>query len=153
MPTRRAFLIGTGTLALLAGCGGEPPGPASVTLAFTGGPGMNPGPDGADRPLTVSIFRLRDPGAFETADFFALQSDPATALGGSLIGQAQVAIPPGGAASLTVTMEPEATFLGLAALLRDPGGKAWHVARPVAPGTVATGTVTLGPAGLALDLA
>ena len=153
MPTRRAFLIGTGTLVLLAGCGGKPPGPAVVTLAFTGGPGMNPGPDGADRPLTILVLRLRDPGAFEAADFFALQSDPAAALGGSLVGQAQVAVPPGGAANLAVTMEPEAAFLGLAALFRDPGGKVWRVAKPVAPGAVATGTVTLGPAGLAFDLA
>ncbi|MER2510722.1 MAG: type VI secretion system lipoprotein TssJ [Amaricoccus sp.] len=153
MPTRRAFLIGTGAATLLAGCGGEPPGPAIVTLAFTGGPGMNPGPDGTDRPLTISVFRLRDPGAFEAADFLALQADPAAALGGSLVGLAQVAVPPGGAANLAVTMEPEAAFLGLAGLFRDPGGKVWRVSAPIAPGTTPTGSVTLGPGGLVLSLA
>lgn len=111
---------------------------------------MNPGPDGADRPVTVSVLRLRDLGAFNSADFFAMQSDPAAALGASLVGMAQVAVPPGGVAALDVTFEPEAAFLGLVALVRDPGGKVWRVNAPAVPDTAATGAVTLGPGGLVL---
>lgn len=153
MIERRAFLFGAGTLALLAGCGGKPAGPATAALSFTGGAGMNPAPDGTDRPLTVSVLRLKDLGAFNSADFFALSGDPAAALGGSLLGMAQVAVPPGGTATTNVTFEPEAAFLGLVALVRDPNGKVWRASAPVAPNKAATGKVTLGPGGISLALA
>jgi type VI secretion system protein VasD len=152
MPDRRAFLILTGAAGLLAACGGGPPGPATVTVNVAGQPGMNPGPDGADRPVTVTLLRLRDAGAFNAADFFALQ-DPATALAADLVGMSQVAVPPGGSVSEAITMEPEATQLGVMALLRDPAGKVWRTAVPVAPRTTVTASVTLGPGGLALQLA
>ena len=126
-------------------------GPASVAVNVAGQPGMNPGPDGTDRPVTVSILRLRDAGAFNSADFFALQ-DPATALAADLVGMDQIAVPPGGSAAQAVTMEPEATQLGLIALLRDPAGKVWRTAVPVAPGSTVSANVTLGPGGLALQL-
>ena len=118
---RRAFLAIAAATGLLAACGGKPPGPAVVTVAVTGAPGMNPGPDGADRPVTLSLLRLKDAGAFNSADMFALQEDPATALAADLIGMDQLAIAPGGTASKTITFEPEATQLGLLALAARPG--------------------------------
>ena len=65
---RRAFLIG-GSALLLVAC--APAGPGSVTLVAQGTVGMNPGPDGADRPLTLQVLQLRGAGAFDGADFFA----------------------------------------------------------------------------------
>jgi len=150
----RRALLATAAAGLLAACGGKaPPGPAVVTVTATGQPGMNPGPDGADRPVTLSLLRLRDAGVFNSADMFALQEDPATALAADLVGMDQLAIAPGGSASKTITFEPDATQLGLLALLRDPAGKVWRRAVPVAPGMQATATVILGPQGLALTLA
>jgi len=113
---------------------------------------MNPGPDGADRPVTVSILRLRDAGAFSTAEMFALTGDPAATLPADLVGMDQVAITPGGGATRVVVMEPEATQLGLVALLREPGGRVWRVATPVAPGATASGAVRVGPGGLTLAM-
>jgi type VI secretion system protein VasD len=150
--SRRGFLA-ISAAGLLAACGGGPPGPATVTVAVTGQPGMNPGPDGADRPVTLSILRLRDAGAFNAADFVALQNDPAAALGGDLLGIEQLAVAPGATASKTVTMEPEATQLGLVAALRDPTGKFWRTATPIAPGSTVTANVTLGPSGITLAMA
>jgi type VI secretion system protein VasD len=154
MPDRRTFLFATGALGLLAACGGgeEPPGPAVVTVAASGQPGMNPAPDGSDRPVTLIVTRLSDTAAFNTADFFALQEDPAAALGAELVGMQQLAVPPGGSASATVTMEPAATHLGVIALLRDPAGRVWRSAVPVPPGSTVTATTTLGPGGLALQV-
>ena len=45
----------------------------------------------------------------------------------------QLAVAPGATASKTVTMEPEATALGIVALVRDPPASLAH-GRPVAPG-------------------
>ena len=148
---RRAFLATSAAAALLAACGG-PPKPATVTVAATGGAGMN-ARGGADRPVTVSILRLKDAGAFNTADYFALQEDAAGALGVDLVGMDQLAVAPGGTASKTVTMEPEATTLGLMAALIDPAGKIWRTTVPVKPGSNVTINVALGPSGLAVTTA
>jgi type VI secretion system protein VasD len=150
MIDRRAFLVLTGAAGALAGCGGGPPGPATVNVAATGQPGMNPGPDGGDRPVTVSLLRLRDVGAFNSADFFALQ-DPSTALAADLVGMQQIAVAPGESATATVTLEPEATALGVVALLRDPSGKVWRTAIPAAPGSTVTANLTVGPSGLVVQ--
>lgn len=149
---RRGFLTLAGAAGLLAACGGGPPPPGTVAVTVSGAAGMNPGPDGADRPVTVSLLRLRDAAAFNSADPFALQ-DPAAALAADLVGMDQLAVPPGGAAAKAVTMEPEATQLGILALFRDPGGKVWRTAVPVAPGAALKATVTLGPGGLAVAVA
>ena len=99
---RRAFLA----LPPRPGCSR----PAAARTARPGGghrrrrpaaPGMNPGPDGADRPVTLSLLRLKDAGAFMSADMFALQEDPAAALAADLIGMDQLPIAPGGTASKT----------------------------------------------------
>ena len=78
---RRAFLIG-GSAFLLVAC--APAGPGAVTIVAQGTAGMNPGPDGADRPLTLQVLQLRGSGAFDGADFFGLQTASAT-LGGDLV--------------------------------------------------------------------
>lgn len=149
---RRAFLALAGAAGLLVACGGGPTPPGTVTVNVTGAAGMNPGPDGSDRPVTVSLLRLRDAGAFNTADPFALQ-DPAAALAADLVGMDQLAVAPGATASKVVTMEPDATQLGIMAALRDPAGKVWRMAVPVAPGAALTATVTLGSGGLTVAVA
>lgn len=154
MLDRRGFLCLTGA-GLLAACGGEPPPPPPtvVELTVTGGPGMNAGPDGADRPVTVTVLRLRDPGAFEAADLFALQADPASALGADLVGMEQLAIAPGASAGTSLTLPPEVTHIGIFAMLREPTGRVWRSTVPVAPNATTTATVALGAGGIALTTA
>ena len=147
---RRAFLATTAAAALLAACGG-PPGPATVTVAASGGAGMNAGPDGADRPVTVSILRLKDAGAFNTADYFALQEDAAGALGADLLGMDQVVVAPGGQRHQDGRRRARGGSLGIMASLRDPTGKVWRTVTPVEPGSTVTVTVALGPSGLAVS--
>ena len=150
---RRSLLLTAAAAGLVSACGGGPPGLAVVTVAATGAPGMNPGPDGADRPVTLSLLRLRDAGAFNSADYFALQDDAAGVLAADLVGMDQLAVAPGGSASKTLTFEPEATQLGVVASLRDPSGRIWRTATPIAPGSTVTANVTLGPSGIGLQLA
>jgi len=151
MTTRRAFFLTAGA-GFVAACGGGPPGPATVNVAVAGQPGMNPGPDGSDRPVTVSILRLRDVGAFNAADFFALQEDPAAVLGADLVGLDQIAISPGGSATKAISFEPEAGYVGVVAALREPGGRVWRAAAPVTPGSTVEANIALGPGGLGLQL-
>lgn len=148
MIDRRDFILALGATGLVAACQSGPPKPSTVTVNVSGEAGMNPGPDGSDRPVTVLIMRLRSAGKFNSADYFALQGDAAGTLGGDLIGSDQIAVGPGKAASKTITVEPDATALGFVALVREPGGRTWRTTKSVSPGSTVTIAVRLGAGGI-----
>lgn len=147
MIERREFLAGMAGFGLLASCG--PAGPGSVTVVAQGSAGMNPGADGADRPLTLQIVQLRGSGAFDGADFFTLQ-DPAAALGADLIKSEQIALAPGATATLTIGLDPGVTMIGVIAGYRDPAGKVFRAKSAVSPTDVVTFQVNVGASGIAL---
>lgn len=148
MIDRRDFILALGATGLVAACQSGPPKPSTVTVNVSGEAGMNPGPDGSDRPVTVLIMRLRSAGKFNSADYFALQGDAGGTLGGDLIGSDQIAVGPGKAASKTITVEPDATALGFVALVREPGGRTWRTTKSVSPGSTVTIAVRLGAGGI-----
>jgi type VI secretion system protein VasD len=148
MIDRREFIVALGATGLLTACQSGPPKPSVITINVTGGAGMNPGPGGGDRPVTVLVMRLRSTGKFNSADYFALQGDAGTALAGDLIGSDQIAVAPGKSASKTITVEPDATALGFVALIREPGGRNWRTTKSVSPGSKFTINVTLGSGGI-----
>ncbi|RWP87423.1 MAG: type VI secretion system lipoprotein TssJ [Mesorhizobium sp.] len=148
MIDRREFVVALGAAGLLAACQSGPPKPSVITVHMTGGGGMNPGPGGGDRPVTVLVMRLKSTGKFNSADYFALQGDAGTALAGDLIGSDQISVGPGKSASKTITVEPDATALGFVALIREPGGRNWRTTKSVSPGSKFTINVTLGSGGI-----
>jgi type VI secretion system protein VasD len=148
MLDRREFVLALGAVGLLSACQSGPPKPSSVVLNFAGGKDTNPGPDGSGRPVTVMIYRLRSTGKFNSADYFALEGNAAGTLGADLIGQDQIAIAPGRTASKAITVEADATAIGLVALLRQPNGRSWRVTRSVPPGSKITLNVRLGAGGI-----
>ncbi|MBV0890896.1 type VI secretion system lipoprotein TssJ [Paracoccus sp. Z118] len=149
MTDRRTVLMGGAALGLLAlsGCGGKEPPPATATIAAAASAGMNPGPDGADRPLTLTVLQLRGTGAFNAADFFALQA-PETALGGDLVSASQIVLAPGASASTTLQLDPATTALGIYAGFRDPTGRVFRALVPVAAGASLNLTVGVSATGV-----
>jgi type VI secretion system protein VasD len=145
---RRQLVATAGAALLLAACGKEePPGGAVVALTVTGGPGLN---SGENRPVTLRLLRLKDPGPFLVATYASMQ-DPATALGPALLGMSELVVGNAGdTVAQTVTMEPEATTLGLMAMLMDPSGRTWSATVPTPPGAMVTANATLRPSGLAV---
>jgi type VI secretion system protein VasD len=148
MIDRRQFVVTLGATGLLAACQSGPPKPSVITVNVSGGAGMNPGPGGSDRPVTVLVMRLRSTGKFNSADYFALQGDAGSALAGDLIGSDQIAVGPGKSASKTITVEPDAAALGFVALIREPTGRSWRTTKSVSSGSKFTINVTLGSGGI-----
>ncbi|RUX25440.1 type VI secretion system lipoprotein TssJ [Mesorhizobium sp. M7A.F.Ca.US.011.01.1.1] len=148
MIDRRQFVVTLGAAGLLAACQSGPPKPSVITVNVSGGAGMNPGPGGGDRPVTVLVMRLRSTGKFNSADYFALQGDAGSALAGDLIGSDQLAVGPGKSASKTITVEPDAAALGFVALIREPTGRNWRTTKSVSSGSKFTINVTLGSGGI-----
>jgi len=146
---RRLMLAGGGAALMLAGCN---PGPGALTVSAQAAPGMNPGPDGSDRPLTLSILQLRGAAAFDGADFYALQ-DPATALGGDLAKADQIVLAPGAATSKAIGIETGVAVIGVVANFRNPAGKVFR-AKSAAPAKGNAGLIVkVGPSGLSLEAA
>jgi type VI secretion system protein VasD len=148
MIDRREFIIALGATGLVSACQSGPPKPSVVTVNVSGGAGMNPGPGGGDRPVTVLVMRLSSTGKFNSADYFALQGDAGSALGADLIGSDTISVAPGKTAAKTITVEPNATALGFVALIREPGGRTWRTTKSVSPGSKLTINVTLGSGGI-----
>lgn len=145
-PARRNFVFGTGATLVLAGCLGGG-GPGTLTLSAKGAAGMNPGPDGSDRPLTLTIVQLKGAGAFDGADYFALQ-DPAAALGGDLLKSEQIVVEPGKDISHIVALEDGATVIGVIAGYRSPAGKTFRA--KTAAGKGDDFVVSVGAGGISL---
>lgn len=142
---RRLFLTGLAATLGLSGCMDTP---AALTVSAQGAAGMNPGADGVDRPVTITILQLRGAGAFDGADFFALQ-DPSSALGGDLVQADQIVLAPGTPVSKIIGIQPGATIVGITAGFRDPTGKQFR-AKIAAPASAAGLIVSVGPSGIQL---
>lgn len=150
MLSRRMILAGGAATLTLVACG--PQGPGTLTVAASAAAGVNPGPDGADRPLTLTVIQMRGSSAFDGADFFALQN-PSAALGGDFIKADQIVLVPGSSASKVIGIEQGAGVIGIVAGFRDPAGKVFRV-KTTAPATGNAGVaVTVGAGGLSVGAA
>lgn len=147
MIVRREFLIGLVGFSALVSCG--PAGPGSVTIVAQGVAGMNPGPDGSDRPLTLQIVQIRGGGAFDGKDFFALQN-PAAALGGDFIKGDAITLAPGGKASKTIGLETGVVMIGVIAGFRDPTGKVFRAKSAVSATEAVTFQLNVTLTGISL---
>lgn len=153
MSSRRAVLASLASLSAMVFTTGFlfAPKPSKITVKVSGGAGMNPGPNGGDRPVVVMIYRLRSTGTFDQADYFALEADAAATLGGDLMGSDTLAVAPGKLASKMITVEPEAAALGFVAFVREPTGRQWKVTKAMSPGSKLTIGIALGRGGMSVS--
>ena len=149
MISRRVLIVGLSTAGFATAATARTPKPSTVKVKIAGGTGMNPGPGGGDRPLTVFICKLRGTSKFDRADYFALQSDLDATLAGDLIGSEIMTVLPGRLGTLDLNVEPEAAAIGFAAMVRNPTGRRWRATTAVSPGSQFTLNVSVGRAGLA----
>lgn len=145
--TRRLMMTGTLSGLVLAGCARG--GGATLTVEAQGVEGMNPGPDGNDRPLILQIVQMSGAGAFDSADFFALQN-PQSALGSEFISVQQLLVSPDAPQSVTVPISPAATAVGIVAGFRDPAGKNFRT-KTAAPSRRGKISVAVDANGLSLQ--
>lgn len=143
---RRKFILTGISAAALAACG-ESAGVMTVSARMAAG--ANPGPDGTDRPLTVTLLQLNATDAFDGADVVALQ-DPATAMGPTLLRTDQIVLAPAGSGMLDIPVVAGATSLGIIAGFRDSSGKTFRATRPVPASGSASISINISPAGLSV---
>lgn len=69
-------------------------------------------------PVLVKVYALRSATSFQTADFFALQSQPEQILGKDLVEMEQLVLAPGESRSIKKPGNPEVTAIGIVAEYR-----------------------------------
>jgi type VI secretion system protein VasD len=130
--------------AVLVGCGGAPPAaapatpakpcpPPPLTLALTATERSNALSSGEGRPVQVRVYQLKSDAHLRTASFEDVWQNEAKALEGDVVSSEQQTIFPGEKKSVSVTPKPDATYLAVVALFREPQGKDWFLTYEIAP--------------------
>jgi type VI secretion system protein VasD len=138
------FFSVTVVSALVVGCGGPPaaaapagsPKPCPVlplTLALTATQRSNALSSGEGRPVQVRVYQLKSDARLRTASFEDVWQSDAKALEGEVVSSEQHTIFPGQKQTVTVAPKPDAAYLGVVALFREPQGKDWFLSYEIAP--------------------
>jgi type VI secretion system protein VasD len=115
-------------LLLLTGCGKEP---ARVNIALNAAPDVNPDPSGQALSVVVRIYQLKDPGRFETADYYAVWKSDKETLADDYLERQERVIQPGTQRTIEIRANPQAAYLGFVALFRNPTGDTWRKIVPI----------------------
>jgi len=146
---RRTFLLSGSALGALSLSGCMESAAPVLSISAQAQPGMNTGPDGSDRPVTLTVLQMSGSGNFDKADIFALQN-PQAAIGGELIKADQIVLAPGAVVSKMIAVQPGATVIGVTAGFRSPTGKSVRkkIAAPVADQGL---MISVGSGGIAMN--
>ncbi len=116
-----AFLI----IVVLVGCASGPPA-LRINGSIEASPELNPDSRGRASPVVVRVYRLRSPGSFQRADFFALYHNEMSSIGQSLISLDEFEIQPGEKRDYNMEVDVETKYLGVIAAFRDLGNARWR---------------------------
>jgi type VI secretion system protein VasD len=130
--------------ALAVGCGGAAPPaaaaapakpctPLPLALALTATPRSNALSTGEGRPVQLHVYQLKTDARLRTASFEDIWQNAAKTLEGELVSSEQHTIFPGEKKTITVAPKPDAAYLGVVALFREPQGKDWFLSYEIAP--------------------
>jgi type VI secretion system VasD/TssJ family lipoprotein len=135
-----------GALALagsVSSCGGSPPPapaappkpcePVPPTLSITATQRANASSAGEGRPVQLRIYQLKGDARLRTASFEDIWQNDAKTLEGELVSVEQQTVFPGETKEFTIAPKPDAHYLALVALFREPQGKDWFLSYELAP--------------------
>ena len=147
MKTLACAAVSALALALFAGCAGGPPKPKAMKASLVAAADLNPDSGGKPQPIVLRVYQLKEEGAFNNADYFALIDKEQQTLGPSLVAREEYDVQPGQTRTLDLKIAPEAHFIGATAGFRDIGNAKWRALVPVSKGkltiTIARAEVTL----------
>lgn len=125
MNRRRAIPLVLATLGL-AGCASQPPKPVQTQATLAASADVNPDSQGRASPVVVRIYQLRGDAEFNDAGFFAIYDNESATLGQNLIMRDERTLFPGQSTPLSLSLSPDARFLGVIAAYRDIRTSRWR---------------------------
>jgi type VI secretion system protein VasD len=130
------FVAAAGLLAAcLAGCKSKPPKPeppppppkpAMVIVTRD----VNPDLAGRPSPIVVRVYQLKEEGAFNSANYYALIDKEQETLGQSLVSREEYELQPGTTREVQLKIPPESRYLGAVAGYRNLNNSKWKALSP-----------------------
>lgn len=113
----------------------KPKEPIRLDLRVNALPDVNPDDRGRAAPIVVRIYELKNDGAFDTADFFTLQTQDKSVLGDDVVKRDELQLRPGEHQTLVRRPDPATTTVGVIAAYRDLPNAVWRAVyvMPAAP--------------------
>ena len=131
---RIALLVAV--IGTLVACSSTPPRrakrpkpcpPPEAKVALTATERLNPAANGESRPVQVRVYQLQSDARLRNATFEEIWQNDQEALLTDLKSVAEYTVFPGKTQVVKLKRNPEAYFLALVALFREPQGKDWFV--------------------------
>jgi len=138
------LLVWFGLVLASSGCGGSVPSPAAAApakpcpplpleLQVTASARLNSLTAGDGRPVQLRVYQLKSDVKLRTASFEDIWQNDAKVLEGDVVSSDQQSIFPSEKKILSVTPKPDAAYLALVALFREPQGKDWFLTYEITP--------------------
>lgn len=143
-------LLGSGLLALLAGCAPPPPPPTVVQLTLNAAKDANPDASGQGAPVQIFVYQLGSASGFSGAEFFQLFKQDQATLGADLIKRDTFTLAPGQSKTATLSPTDMVKTLGVFAAYRDYQHAAWRGMVDIPPHQTTPVTVAAGHDGIAV---
>jgi type VI secretion system protein VasD len=121
-------------LLLVSGCAATEHAaavPYAITFNVVGD--VNPDMSGRPAPIVLKVFQLKRSSAFDSADFFSLQSKPEQVLGGDMLSVDRVILRPGESRTLRYQGSVDAHAIGVVAEYRQIERSRWKLTVPLPP--------------------
>lgn len=121
------LIVACAALMLLAGCSALSPYSSltKLDLTLTASDRLNPDLHGRPSPIVVRLFELRNPVAFETADFFSLYDRARDTLTPDLVVIEELELRPGEIRTLKLSVE-QGRYVGVLAACRNLNETRWR---------------------------
>jgi type VI secretion system protein VasD len=94
-------------------------------------PDTNPDVEGRPSPVVVRVYQLKEEGAFNNAEYFALVDKEQETLGPSLVSREEYELRPQETRKFELKSPPEAKYLGVIAGFRDIRNAKWKAVAAV----------------------
>jgi type VI secretion system protein VasD len=126
---------------LLAGCKSkppkpEPPPPPPKPALLIVARDVNPDVAGRPSPIVVRVYQLKEEGAFNSANYYALMDKEQETLGQSLVSREEYELQPGTTRELQLKIPPESRYLAAVAAYRNLNDSRWKALSPAPEGSL-----------------
>ena len=118
---------------LISGCSGLSPysDVTKVDLTLQGSARLNPDINDRPSPIVLQLIELKNPVAFEHADFFSLYQRPREVLKPDLVAMEELELRPGEERNYKLAAQPETRYLAVLAAYRDLPEAQWRIVVPL----------------------
>ena len=120
-------LLGLLCALMLSGCSMLSPysDMTKVDLTLQGSERLNPDINDRPSPIVLQLIELKNPVAFEHADFFSLYQRPREVLAPDLVAMEELELRPGEERTYKLSAQPESRYLAVLAAYRDLPQAQW----------------------------